>query len=447
MADKLRSNRGLSREDERIGSGSSAHLQRKSQDDGSGMQAIIMILAVVLLVSALVNTYFVIQTHSLASQMQSAILDNTQAIEKLSGGVGSAALDTTAKANAPTVATSRPPVTPTTSAVDNQKVSVIVLSDKRCSVCQSSVTSLISQLKTVFPGLDSRTVDYSTEEGKALFTETKLTFLPAFLFSDDVKTSAGYSEVEPYLVPAGKYTSLKIGADYDPTCYKEDGSVDCSKAECASKDVSCSAKDKPVVEVFVMAYCPYGTQIEKGLIPVVKALGNSIDFSVKFCDYAMHGEKEVREQMQQYCIETQQNDKYLAYLECFLKEGNSDACVKEASIDTAKLTACIDETDKKYGIIASFNDKTKWTGGNFPPFDIYKDLTTKYDVKGSPTFVVNGVVMDRVARDPQSLMDAICKGFTTKPAACSQKMDSATPSPGFGTATAAAGTDAAACAT
>jgi hypothetical protein len=27
--------------------------------------------------------------------------------------------------------------------------------------------------------------------------------------------------------------------------------------------------DKPVVEAFVMSHCPYGTQIEKGLIPVV----------------------------------------------------------------------------------------------------------------------------------------------------------------------------------
>jgi len=54
---------------------------------------------------------------------------------------------------------------------------------------------------------------------------------------------------------------------------------------------------KPVVELFVMSHCPYGTQIEKGIIPVVEALGSKIDFKLKFCDYSMHGDKELKEEL------------------------------------------------------------------------------------------------------------------------------------------------------
>ncbi|MEI6627429.1 MAG: hypothetical protein WCL61_02435, partial [bacterium] len=63
-----------------------------------------------------------------------------------------------------------------------------------------------------------------------------------------------------------------------------------------------SKNDKPVVELFVMSYCPYGTQAEKGILPAVKALGNKIDFKLKFVAYTMHGDKETQENLLQYCI-------------------------------------------------------------------------------------------------------------------------------------------------
>ena len=45
--------------------------------------------------------------------------------------------------------------------------------------------------------------------------------------------------------------------------------------------------DKPKIELFVMSYCPYGTQIEKGILPVLETLGNNVDF--EGCDrYIMY---------------------------------------------------------------------------------------------------------------------------------------------------------------
>ena len=74
--------------------------------------------------------------------------------------------------------------------------------------------------------------------------------------------------------------------------------------------------DKPVVELFVMSHCPYGTQTEKGILPVVNLLEDKIDFSVKFVYYAMHGETELQEQTRQYCIQKERSEERRVGKEC-----------------------------------------------------------------------------------------------------------------------------------
>ena len=199
--------------------------------------------------------------------------------------------------------------------------------------------------------------------------------------------------------------------------------------------------DKPVVEVFIMSHCPYGTQIEKGILPVAEALGNKIDFQIKFVNYAMHGEVEVKEQLNQYCIIEEQNDKYYTYLNCFLKEGKGDACLAEAKIDTKKMNTCLDAAEKEFKTLALFADKTTWQGGQFPQFPIHDALNKKYGVQGSPTMVINGVQVSS-ARDSASLLKTICSAFNEAPDACNSQLSSATPSPGFGLGTATSSTTA-----
>ena len=60
----------------------------------------------------------------------------------------------------------------------------------------------------------------------------------------------------------------------------EIGDLDTSTAD-TSTSTTVPKSDKPLVELFVMAYCPYGTQAEKGLIPVIELLGDKIDASIK----------------------------------------------------------------------------------------------------------------------------------------------------------------------
>ena len=88
-----------------------------------------------------------------------------------------------------------------------------------------------------------------------------------------------------------------------------DSSTDAAASEEAVQDLV--KADKPKVELFVMSHCPYGTQAEKGMIPVVELLKDKISFEVKFVDYAMHGKKELDEQLRQYCIQKEQKAKFL----------------------------------------------------------------------------------------------------------------------------------------
>lgn len=220
-------------------------------------------------------------------------------------------------------------------------------------------------------------------------------------------------------------------------------------ADTAPAPVAATKSDKPKVELFVMSYCPYGTQIEKGILPVFQLLGKKIDASIKFVYYAMHGEKELTENTLQYCIQSKQPDKYYAYLACFLNSGDSGACVKSTGLDSAKLTACTNSADKQFKITALFNDKTTWLKDqsgqpSFPVYNVNLADNEKYNVGGSPTLIVNGEEISS-ERDAASLLKVVCSAFKTAPAECSQSLDSATPAPGFGAGTTAGG-DAANCA-
>ncbi|MEK7557666.1 MAG: hypothetical protein AAB530_00450 [Patescibacteria group bacterium] len=210
-------------------------------------------------------------------------------------------------------------------------------------------------------------------------------------------------------------------------------------------DVKLSKKDKPDVELFVMSHCPYGTQIEKGILPVIEALGNKINFTLKFCDYAMHGQKELNEQMTQYCIQKEDKGKLISYLKCFLNSSDSGACLKSVKLDEAKINSCVKSADQQYQVTKKFNDKKSWSNDSFPPFDIYKDDNAKYGIQGSPSLVVNGA-QAQSDRDSASLLTTICSAFNKTPSECNKKLSATAPAPGFGQGEASGSEPAADCA-
>lgn len=201
--------------------------------------------------------------------------------------------------------------------------------------------------------------------------------------------------------------------------------------------------DKPEVELFVMSYCPYGTQMEKGILPAIAALGKKVNFEIKFNDYAMHGDKELKENLVQYCIQKEQSSKYSDYLTCFLKSSDSASCLASAGIDTKKNDSCVASTDKKYSVTANAASNTDYKG-TYPSFNVYQEDNAKYNVGGSPTLIVNGTEVSS-ARDSASLLKTICSAFEEAPEECSAALSSAAPAAGFGDGTTSGGSAAAGC--
>lgn len=220
----------------------------------------------------------------------------------------------------------------------------------------------------------------------------------------------------------------KDGKKFFPQVVDLEKGVDKTPASNSPKVVAeaLQKKDVPDVELFVMSYCPYGVQAEKGILPVVQKLGSKINFSVKFVDYTLHGKKEFDENLNQYCIQKEEPKKYNDYLACFTKEGDFAKCATSASIDAKKVASCVSATDKQFKLTENLS-----TGAQSSPFGIYKDLNDKYGVQGSPSLVVNGQLLD-AGRDSASLLKTICSGFNNQPAECQATLPSDTPAPGFG---------------
>ncbi len=198
--------------------------------------------------------------------------------------------------------------------------------------------------------------------------------------------------------------------------------------------------DKPDVKIFVMTYCPYGLQAQKMFLPVYDLLKDEADIGIYFVDYIMHEMPEIEENLRQYCIIKEQNEKYYDYLTCFVKDGSYDdnsifqSCLTEAKIDEGKLNSCAVATDQEYKITELYNDKSTWLSGSYPIFGIHADLNDQYGVRGSPTVVINGVEVGISSRSPEDFKNVVCEAFDSVPEECSQTLSDVAFAAGFGLA-------------
>jgi hypothetical protein len=248
--------------------------------------------------------------------------------------------------------------------------------------------------------------------------------------------------VESYITKDGKLFFPQALNIAEISAAKNTAATGDSAASTPSATVT-KKSDKPVVELFVMSYCPYGTQMEKGILPAVKALGNKIDFELKFCNYSMHGDKELAENLTQYCINTEQNDKLDAYLTCFLNSSDSASCLDSTGVNKNKVSACVAKTDAKYKVTENAKNKVGYQG-SYPSFDIYKADNAKYNVGGSPTLIINGEDIQS-NRDSASLLATICSAFNNQPDECKTALSSTAPSAGFGSGTTSGSTSGSGC--
>jgi glutaredoxin len=191
------------------------------------------------------------------------------------------------------------------------------------------------------------------------------------------------------------------------------------------------------VELFVMAFCPYGTQAEAALDPVVSLLGTRADITVRYIASvagttadsveSLHGPAEAKEDLRQLCINRYSPAQFWAYLTAFNRE-----CYPGWQNATF-LDACSANTTGKLGMD---NRKIETCATGSEGLDLLQAdeaAGVGYDVQSSPTLIINGQVYTG-ARTPEAYKEAVCSHFDTPPAECATTLSTqaATSSGGCG---------------
>jgi protein-disulfide isomerase len=276
-------------------------------------------------------------------------------------------------------------------------------------------------------------------------------FLKAESYNDyiyEVALSYQENEILLYITKDGKYLIQGLTPLGE---FEEE--LDNSEEESESIPQEIPKSEKPEVELFIMSYCPYGVQAEKGIIPVLELLKDKVDFRMRYVSYLMHGEKEAEENLREYCIQEIASDKYIEYMNCYLEgdgvesngyimNGNDiDKCLTQAGIDKEELETCMSETDEEFSITDNLN-----SGETYPKFNIDAELNKQYGVQGSPSLVINGILLEvskegnyefneekiAYSRSPETYKKIICSLFSEIPEECNTELSSETPSPYFG---------------
>jgi hypothetical protein len=251
-----------------------------------------------------------------------------------------------------------------------------------------------------------------------------------------VLTSSQGQQIPVYVTKDGKYLILPGGII--------DMTQEIQTEEQGEEQQEIPKSDKPEVHVFVMSFCPYGLQFLKAYVQVIELLRDKADLQVNFVDYIMHGEKELNGNNFMYCVQKVEKDKFTKYLRCFVESGDYEKCLDSSGANKAKVESCISSIDKQFNLTNLFNDQSTWLNGRFPKYPVEEDLNSKYNVQGSPTFVVNGKVVS-VQRSAEAVKQAICSAFNSPPEECNQKLNENPEAPGVGKIAAGGSTSSGSC--
>ncbi len=112
---------------------------------------------------------------------------------------------------------------------------------------------------------------------------------------------------------------------------------------------------KPKVELWVMSYCPFGTQAESKILPVIQEYKDQVDFQLRFIasetDHStdeadvgkifrsLHGREEVLENIRQLLVEKHYPEKHFEYILCRARDIKASwkECMEKLGIDTNQI--------------------------------------------------------------------------------------------------------------
>lgn len=168
------------------------------------------------------------------------------------------------------------------------------------------------------------------------------------------------------------------------------------------------------LEFYVMSQCPYGLQVEDAIYPVLKSLGNNVNFSLYFIATenadgtfrSLHGQPEVDGDIVQVCAIEHEPESYMDLINCMNRNanqipGNWEACSEELGLDTEAIRECFEGEEGK---------------------ELFrKSIERSEDVgaTGSPTIYLNGQMYNG-GRSETDFTRALCDALEYQPAACQE---------------------------
>lgn len=194
-----------------------------------------------------------------------------------------------------------------------------------------------------------------------------------------------------------------------------------NKAE-VKEDQPIAKSDKPVVDLYVMSFCPYGNQSEDTLKPVYDLLKNKVTFNFHYIVNmngekveSLHGQPEVDQNEREACVlKDYGKDKWFDFVLYVNKNCGSDgvcweAGAKSLGINVAKLNSCV-----------------RTSGLNLMKEDA--KVSAEAGAQGSPTMKINGTPTSAVYGygNPEKYKQKICESFDVAPSECETVLNSQT---------------------
>jgi len=239
-----------------------------------------------------------------------------------------------------------------------------------------------------------------------------------------MKFSIGEQEVESYVTLDGKFL------------FPEEAAINLEPP----KPKEISKKAVPEVNLFVMAFCPYGNQAEELMMPVVNLLGNKANIQLHYIvskssegKYSsLHGEQEVHQDIRELCVNKYQPEKLWDFMMKINENCNAQNVDSEweeiaagIGIDVNKIKDC--QEKEEAGLL---DEEVELVETEYLVQDPAKHLNQeKVSISSSPTLVINGIIYDG-ERSSEGYKEAICSGFENSPEECSEKLESETKSKG-----------------
>ncbi|MGB7788349.1 DsbA family protein [Methanoregula sp.] len=183
--------------------------------------------------------------------------------------------------------------------------------------------------------------------------------------------------------------------------------------------------DRPVVNLYVMAFCPYGTQAEAAMKPVVDLLESKVDIRLRYITTvsgttaasvsSLHGAAEAQEDLRQVCMQKYYPGKYWDYV------GQFDSTCYPVSTSPDTQTACQLNASASAGIEMSTIQNCISGPEGVSLLKADEADSDKNGVSGSPTLIINGVTYSG-DRTPEAYKEAICNSFTNESAECATNL-------------------------